>query len=583
MAIISREWMPNCAMKRIVCHWTAGAHKASQVDQAAYHILIEDDGGLVRGTHSIEDNVSTRDGRYAAHTLNLNTGSIGVSVCCMANAREQPFDPGPCPMTLKQWQTMARVVAELCQFYHIPVTPQTVLGHGEVERILAVRQKQKWDPMVLPWSPTMSKAEVGDAFRHLVAQYIENSTGLDEEQPPEVRVVIGKREIPGGIIANEEFYLKAAAVVEGLKWTLYNAAPEVIVLGTDMKDEPVYLSYMLLGDPDEVPEDATEAEIVTLVNHRGYVAARELAAELGAPLRWDEASRTITIGDISPPAVVARDQGSPPQYTIKPGDTLTAIAARLLGSGSRWREILGEDGAPFTDARARRLRPGSVVFLPAVSPAAAPVHTSPLPSVLDVDALVAVVPRDIRSFARDSIPIILAECGECGIVQPAQIAYILATSEHESKAGRFMVELWGPTPAQRRYEGRSDLGNTWPGDGFRFRGRGYVQITGRDNYATWSKRLNLDLVGNPEIVSRNPDIAAKILVQGMRDGSFRPRHNLERYITTDKQDFFNAREIINADKHTVDRGVSANRGERIAKIAHSYLDALNAAQQKPTA
>ena len=76
--IVPDAWMPAAPMRRIIVHWTAGGHKANDVDRAAYHILVEESGKLVRGTHSIADNVSTADGHYAAHTLGLNTGSIGV-------------------------------------------------------------------------------------------------------------------------------------------------------------------------------------------------------------------------------------------------------------------------------------------------------------------------------------------------------------------------------------------------------------------------------------------------------------------------------------------------------------------------
>ena len=92
----------------------------------------------------------------------------------------------------------------------------------------------------------------------------------------------------------------------------------------------------------------------------------------------------------------------------------------------------------------------------------------------------------------------------------------------------------------------------------------------------------MDLVKDPEIVSRTPEVAAKILVQGMRDGSFRPRHKLDQYIAGSQQDFFNAREIINADKNIVDRGSSESRGERIAKIAQDYLNALRADREQHT-
>lgn len=104
-------------------------------------------------------------------------------------------------------------------------------------------------------------------------------------------------------------------------------------------------------------------------------------------------------------------------------------------------------------------------------------------------------------------------------------AYVLATAWHEtgpissSKHMTPRLEIWGPTAAQNRYEGSTALGNTLPGDGKRFMGRGYVQITGRSNYSKATAATGRDLVANPDL-ALDPDIAAAIIVSGMTKGWF---------------------------------------------------------------
>ena len=85
-------------------------------------------------------------------------------------------------------------------------------------------------------------------------------------------------------------------------------------------------------------------------------------------------------------------------------------------------------------------------------------------------------------------------------ITPARMQAFIAQLAHESGQFRYMKELWGPTPAQARYEGRIDLGNTEPGDGFKFRGRGLIQITGRANYKTCGTALGIDLIAQPELL-----------------------------------------------------------------------------------
>ncbi len=92
-------------------------------------------------------------------------------------------------------------------------------------------------------------------------------------------------------------------------------------------------------------------------------------------------------------------------------------------------------------------------------------------------------------------------------------AAFIAQLAHESGELQFMEELWGPTAAQSRYEPpgalATRLGNTQPGDGKRFKGRGPIQITGRANYKQFGDLLGLDLVGQPELAA-TPEVGFKI-------------------------------------------------------------------------
>lgn len=93
------------------------------------------------------------------------------------------------------------------------------------------------------------------------------------------------------------------------------------------------------------------------------------------------------------------------------------------------------------------------------------------------------------------------------IDSPVRQAMFLAQVGHESGRLIYVRELWGPTPAQVGYEGRKDLGNTQPGDGKLFMGRGLIQITGRANYATAGAALTLPLIDSPELLEQPSNAA----------------------------------------------------------------------------
>lgn len=163
------SWTPHVPMQRIILHWTAGGHKANDTDKRAYHFLVEGDGNLVRGNASVTLNSGGIKPGYAAHTLNCNSGSIGVSLCCMAGAVESPFNAGRAPMTEKQFHTMIGLVRELATRYNIPVTRRTILSHAEVQTTLGIQQRNKWDYTRLAFMPDIRGALViGDFIRDLI-------------------------------------------------------------------------------------------------------------------------------------------------------------------------------------------------------------------------------------------------------------------------------------------------------------------------------------------------------------------------------------------------------------------------------
>lgn len=88
-----------------------------------------------------------------------------------------------------------------------------------------------------------------------------------------------------------------------------------------------------------------------------------------------------------------------------------------------------------------------------------------------------------------------------GMTDLGEVQMFLAQAAHESMGFSTMYELWGPTPAQKRYEGRRDLGNVQAGDGYRFRGRGIFQLTGRENYRIYGAALGLPLENNPALAA----------------------------------------------------------------------------------
>jgi putative chitinase len=150
------------------------------------------------------------------------------------------------------------------------------------------------------------------------------------------------------------------------------------------------------------------------------------------------------------------------------------------------------------------------------------------------------------------------------------LAYMLGTTYHETGAEMQPIPERGSIAyftsmydiQGRRPDTARRMGNIHPGDGAKFRGRGYVQITWHDNYLHGGQIVGEDLVNNPDLALRK-DIAAKLMFAGMTDEKiifedFSDTKNftftgksLEDYFNDTTEDWINARRIINGTDHAV--------------------------------
>lgn len=146
--------------------------------------------------------------------------------------------------------------------------------------------------------------------------------------------------------------------------------------------------------------------------------------------------------------------------------------------------------------------------------------------------------RSTEGFGVDresSVRLIVKTALENGVADPKQISYMLATAQHETRNFQAPEEDFGRSQARKLgYSG-----------GEEFYGRGYVHLTHDYNYAKFDKLLGLngEMVRNPDM-AKQPEIAAKVLVVGMRDGLFTGKP-LDRYIDNDSHDVYNARRVVN--------------------------------------
>lgn len=140
------------------------------------------------------------------------------------------------------------------------------------------------------------------------------------------------------------------------------------------------------------------------------------------------------------------------------------------------------------------------------------------------------------------------------ISTPLRQAMFLANIGHESGGLHYSTELWGPTEAQRRYEGRKDLGNTQPGDGFRYRGHGLIQTTGRYNHAAVRDRLRKRLGSGVPDFEREPDALGQTEWAAMSAADYWDMKGCNAW--ADRNDFDGVCDLINRGRKTEKEGDS---------------------------
>ena len=151
-----------------------------------------------------------------------------------------------------------------------------------------------------------------------------------------------------------------------------------------------------------------------------------------------------------------------------------------------------------------------------------------------------------------------------------QLAYCLATFKWETAHTFKPIDEFGSDDRFNRLYGPQTavgkrLGNTQPGDGARFHGRGYVQLTGRSNYKRAGDLTGQPLTTNPDL-AKDPMLAYQIAIQGMKDGWFTGK-KLSQFFKNGAADYENARKIING----------LDKAHIIADIARRFNEVLLAA------
>ncbi|MDA1000428.1 MAG: peptidoglycan-binding protein, partial [bacterium] len=168
------------------------------------------------------------------------------------------------------------------------------------------------------------------------------------------------------------------------------------------------------------------------------------------------------------------------------------------------------------------------------------------------DLAARMFPHTPRQNIEANLPHILGALRAAGHVDRAMVLTALATIRAETEGFLPIGEgesRYNTSPGGHPfdlYDRRRDLGNEGPPDGERYRGRGYVQLTGKDNYRRYGAALGADLLAHPEEANA-PGLAARILAAFLADKERRIKEGVLA------GDLAAVRRLVNGGSHGLDR------------------------------